>query len=380
MKESIKTILMYLARLILQPLKLFPIKNYIMFCTNSGAGYSCNPKYIYLYLINNKKVANYKFIWCFKNPEKYKFLENENTIICKYRGIRYYYYKVVSKVYISNSIEGNEVPKKKGQIRIQTWHGGGSYKKVAIAEKSKSDIYKKRTKDNVKNTDVFISSSKIFTDEVIKNNFYYTGKILEIGMPRNDILFEHEKHDEIRKKVLDQYNIDENKFVVLYAPTWRYDESKLEEINFKELKEHLERKFGKEVEIIYRAHIHMQKNKISGLINGSNYEDMQDLLIAADALITDYSSSIWDYSFLYKPCFLFCPDLNYYIENRGFIIDIHEWGFPVCESNESLMKQIDEFDLESFKRNMDKHHNMLQSYETGKASENIAKYLEEEVV
>ena len=124
----------------------------------------------------------------------------------------------------------------------------------------------------------------------------------------------------------------------------------------------------------------MQKNKISGLINGSNYEDMQDLLIAADALITDYSSSIWDYSFLYKPCFLFCPDLNYYIENRGFIIDIHEWGFPVCESNESLMKQIDEFDLESFKRNMDKHHNMLQSYETGKASENIAKYLEEEVV
>ena len=51
MKETIKTALMYLLKLILSPLKLFPIKNYIMFCTNSGAGYYCNPKYIYSYLI-----------------------------------------------------------------------------------------------------------------------------------------------------------------------------------------------------------------------------------------------------------------------------------------------------------------------------------------
>lgn len=378
MKETVKTALMYVLKLLLSPLKLFSMQNYVMFCTNSGGGYYCNPKYIYEYLIKNNKMPNYKFIWCFKNPEKYRFLESENTIICKYRSLKYYYYKVVSKVYISNSIEGNETPKKKKQIRIQTWHGGGCYKKVALAEKARSNIYKKRTENNMKNTDIFISSSKVFTDEVIKNNFFYSGKILETGMPRNDILFDKEKHASIRKKVLDFYNIDDSKFIALYAPTWRYDESKLEEIDFKSLKEHLEKKFGKDVVIIYRAHLHMQKDKIDNLISGSEYEDMQDLLIASDLLITDYSSSIWDYSFLYKPCFLFCPDLDYYIENRGFVIDIYEWGFPVSKSNDSLMEQIDNFNLEEFKEKMDKHHNALGYYETGKAAEYIAKYIEEE--
>ena len=232
----------------------------------------------------------------------------------------------------------------------------------------------------MKNTNIFISSSKIFTDEVIKNNFYYTGKILETGMPRNDILFDKNSHGEIKQKVLDYYNIDDDKFIVLYAPTWRYDESQLEEIDFKRLREHLKHKFGKDVVIIYRAHLHMQKAQIDGLVNGTDYEDMQDLLIASDALITDYSSSIWDYSFLYKPCFLFCPDLDYYIKNRGFVIDIYKWGFPVCQSNDTLMEQIDKFDFQDFKDKMNNHHDMLGSYEQGHASENIVKYLEEEVV
>ena len=377
MKEAIKTISMYFLKLLLLPIKIFPTKKYIMFCTNSGAGYYCNPKYIYMYLIKNN--FNYKFIWCFKNPEKYKFLENDNTIICKYRSPKYYYYKIVSKVYISNSIEGTESPKKKKQIRIQTWHGGGSYKKVALAEKGKSNIYKKRTENNMKNTDIFISSSKIFTNEVIKNNFCYAGKILEIGMPRNDILFCKEEHYDIRKKVLNHYNIDDNKFIVLYAPTWRYDESKLEEIDFKRLKKNLEDKFNKEVVIIYRAHLHMQKNQIDGLINGTDYEDMQELLIASDTLITDYSSSIWDYSLLYKPCFLFCPDLDYYIEKRGFVIDIYKWGFPVAKTNDNLMEEINNFDIEDFKDKMNKHHNMLGSFETGKATKLFADYLEKEI-
>lgn len=376
MKEWLKTIFMYIIKIILTPLKLFPIKyNYIMFCTNSGKGYFCNPKYIYEELIKlNKK--DMRYIWCFKDKINYEGLNNNNTIICKYHSLKYYYYKIRSGIYISNSIEGNEVPKKKKQIRIQTWHGGGSYKKVALSEKGKSKIFKKRTEENIKNTNLFISSSKVFTD-IIRDNFQYNGNVLECGMPRNDILFNESKKIELKQKILSQYNIQEDTLLVLYAPTWRYDESKLEKIDFLELKKHIKLRFNKEVVILYRAHFHMSKCNELNVIDVSNYEDMQELLIASDVLISDYSSSIWDYSFLYRPCFLFCPDLDYYIEKRGFVIDIWRWGFPVAKNNKELIKEIDEFDNEKFRNNMVKHHEMLGSYETGNSTKQVVNYINE---
>ena len=375
MKEYIKTFLMYILRIFLTFFKIFPMKKYIMFCTNSGAGYYCNPKYIYEYICEDSRFFDYKFIWCFKNPNNYKYLENEKTILCKYRSLRYYYYKIVSKIYISNSIEGNEVPKKKNQYKIQTWHGGGSYKKVGLAEKEKSNIYKKRTEINIKNTDAFISSSSLFTEEVIKKNFFYNGRILEIGMPRNDILFKIDKHSQIRRKVTNYYRIDENTLIVLYAPTWRYDEDKLEEIDFNRIKQVLEQKYNKTVKILYRAHIHMKLNKYKDLINVNNYEDMQELLIATDLLISDYSSSIWDYSFLKKPCFLFCPDLENYIKRRGFVLDINMWGFPIAKNNNELIQKIKNFNSNNFCNNIKNHHTMLGSFENGNACEEVVNYI-----
>ena len=155
---------MYIVKIILSPVKLLGLKKSIMFCTNSGAGFFCNPKYIYLYLKEMDNFSNYKFVWSFKNPKDYMFLKSENTIICKYRSIRYYYYRILSTVVISNSIEGGEVPKKKKQIKVQTWHGGGCYKNVGMVEKARTKFFKIRTKNNIKNTDIFISSSKVFTE------------------------------------------------------------------------------------------------------------------------------------------------------------------------------------------------------------------------
>ena len=379
MKENIKTFLMYILKIFLSFFKIFPTKKYIMFCTNSGAGYYCNPKYIYEYIYKDARFLNYKFIWCFKNPKRYEWLKNEKTILCKYRSLKYYYYKVISKIYISNSIEGNEVPKKVSQYRIQTWHGGGSYKKVGLAEKEKSNIYKKRTESNIKNTDAFISSSKVFTEQVIKNNFFYNGKVLEIGMPRNDILFKLDMHSKIKEKVINHYKIDKESLIVLYAPTWRYNEKQLEQIDFNKLKKVLEEKYNQTVIILYRAHIHMKLKKYENLINVNDYEDMQELLIATDLLISDYSSSIWDYSFLKRPCFLFCPDLENYITRRGFIIDINMWGFPIAKSNSEFIEKVKTFDMDKFRNNMENHHRMLGSFEHGNACEKVTDYILEHI-
>ena len=372
MKECLKTFLMYIVKILLFPLKIFPIRNYIMFCSNSGDSYSCNPKYLYNYLIQEDNYINYKFIWAFKNPDKYHFLSDNKTILCKYRSLKFYYFKVVSKIYISNSIEGNETPKKKKQIRIQTWHGGGCYKRVGLSEKKVGKLYKLRTKNNIKNTDYFVSSSKLFSKFVINGDFGYTGSIINCGMPRNDILLDYDKSKYIRDKVVNELKIEKESLIVLYAPTWRYDESKIENIDFDKLVVTLENKFNKKVVILYRAHLHMNNRTINKLLNVSDYPDMQELLIASDVLISDYSSAIWDYSFTYKPCFLFCPDLDYYIENRGFVEDIFSWGFPVSRNNDELIVNVEKFDSRLFVQEMNNHHAHLGSYENGNACKTIS--------
>ena len=103
----------------------------------------------------------------------------------------------------------------------------------------------------------------------------------------------------------------------------------------------------------------------------TSYPDMQELLYACDALITDYSSSMWDFSITGKPCLLYTPDLDRYIEQRGFDKDIYSWGFPVCKTNSQMYETIIGFNEKEFILLMDKHQKDLGSYEKGNATEQV---------
>ncbi len=102
---------------------------------------------------------------------------------------------------------------------------------------------------------------------------------------------------------------------------------------------------------------------------------MQELLITVDVLITDYSSSIWDYSLLKKPAFLYVPDLKLYEERVGFVTPINKWGFAVCESNNELAKSIENYDSEKQLKAINENHELFQSYETGEASKRVFDYI-----
>ena len=375
-KDALKTITLYLFRLLFLPFKAFPIRKAVLFCANSGAGFICNPKAIYEELLRSKFFSDYKLIWCFKDPRKYIDLEkNNNSKICRYRSLKYYFYRITSKIVITNAIEGTECPKKRKQIRVQTWHGGGSYKKVALLEKKGSSFLKTRTKINIKNTDLFVSSSRFFTNEVIRVDFGYSGKVVESGMPRNDVLFDKANFRNIRQKVIDTLGIEKDSFIVLYAPTWRYVNDAVKPYDFHAVKDMIEKREKRKVVFLYRQHVYTERN-INGVIDVTKYPDMQELMVASDMMISDYSSCIWDYSFLEKPCFLYCPDLKKYTSERGFVLDIDEWGFPVAETSANLEAAIDNFDLKNFRRAMDRHHVMLGSFETGIASKKVVRYLE----
>ena len=104
----------------------------ILFSTFNGKSYADSPKAIYLYLLNNKKYNDYKFIWAFKEPERYEFLEeNRNTKIVKHGTKEYEEYMQKSKYWIFNyRATDHQYPKKK-QIYIQCWHRN-AFKEIRI--------------------------------------------------------------------------------------------------------------------------------------------------------------------------------------------------------------------------------------------------------
>ena len=121
-------------------------------------------------------------------------------------------------------------------------------------------------------------------------------------------------------------------------------------------------RFGGEWTILYRMHYFIKKRlpadtKGQHIIDVTDYGDMQDLLLAADILITDYSSSVWDYSLLKRPCFLYTTDLDEYLETQGFYVDVRDWPFPLAKDNAAWSTILLTLTRNSISKMFNKHHN-----------------------
>ena len=318
--------------------------------------------------------------WSFRNPEKFSYLTDHGVRVMKARTLSFYFFALTSKVVCVNTYYKPTLPRRKGQYFIRTWHGGGAYKRVGSMEKV-SSLQKRYLALQQQGADLYLSSSKAFTDMTLHDSFGYFGEIFEYGMPRNDLLI-NGITEVAKKEILREIGLREGEKLVLYAPTFRYDKS-LDSfgLDYENLTSALSERFGGEWKCAYRGH-HVtfqidHAKSAEGAIDLSEYPDMQKLLFAADALVTDYSSSIWDMSLMKKPAFLFVPDLKAYTSERDFYTDIHTWPFPLSQSNEEMKNIILSFDEEKYKKDVDNHHKTLGSCETGRASEMVAKRIYE---
>lgn len=373
----IKLIILYVIKFILSFFKLFPLKkNQCFFMSYNGTQYSCNPRAIYEYLNNIKE--NMIFVWATVGGLNIPSYDSKNKlVIVKSNTIKYYFYLITSKYVFVNIELQTYLPKKKKSVWINTWHGGGAFKRV---EYPATNIYAKVTKRiQCKHTDYYISSSEIFTKVMALSTGFPKKKFWEIGMPRNDIFFENEsvKYG-IRKRVFSALNIPKDYFVVLYAPTYRgiAKDGEFEmSLDIESVKQAFERRFSKKIAFLIRSHHAVKHNaRISEqFIDASVYPDMQDLLIVADSLITDYSSCIFDFALTKKPGFLFAPDLENYRQNRGFYTDISEWAFAFSKNNEELCELINTYDELIAIKKCQKYLEDIGSFEKGSSLEHIEK-------
>ena len=376
MKQRIKYAIEHGIQNALQIFRLLPLENRVNFIAFSGRQYSDSPRRISELLL--KEHPEIQQVWAFNEPEKFRFLEEKGIKVVKYKSLEYLYYVMTSKVYVDNAEFWSALKFRPGQMVLETWHGGGAYKRVGGHRIDVNQREQQHAVEKMNKITLFLSSSKAFTNFVIRDAYQYRGEVLECGLPRNDDLLHPDPAAARRvRKALD---IPENAKVLVYAPTFRNSHSlDLYDVDFGQLKAALEHKFGGEWVILLRMHYYLADKAMASqadfLRNATDYPDMQDLLQCADVLLTDYSSCMWDFSLMHKPCFLYARDIAEYRGERDFYTPIDSWPFPLADDNDSLEQVISDFDEGQYRTDVDRHHTELGSTESGTATAQCVQWI-----
>ena len=113
------------------------------------------------------------------------------------------------------------------------------------------------------------------------------------------------------------------------------------------------------------------------IINATDYPDMQELLVAADFMVTDYSSCIFDYAISNKPAMIYASDIERYRNDRDFAIKIEDSQFPIATNNIELKDKIDNFDIDEYEVKLSNFYNTMWLKETGSSCEKIVEIINE---
>ena len=358
----------------------------ILFEAFGGRNYTCSPKAIYEKMLTMKEFKDYTFVWSFIDPSKHEVKKDKRLKIIKSKSKEYYKYISISKYWIVNSIIEEGITKKKDQVYVQCWHGTPLKRLrydivVNGASLNSVEEIRKRNDIDAKKFDYFISPSKYCTEKFTSAfNLKALGKeniIIEEGYPRNDFLFNKTKKDidAIKKKL----GLPLDKKVIFYLPTFRDNQhtsgvgyTYKTEVDF----EKLQKELGQDYIILFRAHYLVANEfnfeKYKGFIyDVSKFDDINELYIVSDMLITDYSSVFFDYANLKRPIIFYMYDFEQYKDSiRGFYIDLKKLPGSITKTEDELIKEIKKMN-NSFKYNkiyeeFNKKYNYLDD---GKATE-----------
>lgn len=378
MKQRIKYTVEHGIQNALQLFRLLPLKDRVSFISFSGRQYSDSPRRISEAL--RKLHPDIEQVWAFNEPEKFAFLRGKGIKVVKYKSLAYLYYVMTSKVYVDNAEFWSILKFRPEQMVLQTWHGGGAYKKVGGHRIDVNEREQRHAVEKMNRNTLFLSSSRAFTEYVIRGAYQYRGEVLECGLPRNDDLLPPDPA--LARRVREQLGIPKGAKVLLYAPTFRNSHTlDLYDVDYPRLKAALEQRFGGEWIILLRMHYYLS-DQVSAIglpyvRDVTNYPDMQELLLCTDVLLTDYSSCMWDFSLMQRPCFLYARDIAAYQGERDFYTPIESWPFPLASDNDELEQIIASFDENAYRAAVARHHLCLGSTESGTAARQCARRIVE---
>lgn len=273
------------------------------------------------------------------------------------------------------------IPLKAKQKLIQLWHGPGAFKKVALALPNHQEIEKYTHKQY----DALIISSPYVSDHFEECFKVSPDVVKPLGYPLSDLLINNKQ--ELQNKFFEQFPDLKNKRIILYLPTYRrYEHMNLIDFDYKIDWEGLNDYLTETVSIfLVKRHplqIHNKQEFVP--TDYDNIIDLGDveylpLLSSADALITDYSSSFFDYLLLDKPIIFYCPDTEEYLKNNGVYFNFPD-DLPghYCETFDEVLTSLrnieDEAHYDDFK---DYYMKSCDGHSTEKVANLIMNYLNE---
>jgi CDP-glycerol glycerophosphotransferase len=287
-----------------------------------------------------------------------------------------------SRFVVANTHLPPWVTRRPGQVIVQTWHGIG-FKRVAFdmdGVQFANPRYLEKLAQEAPNWSFLVSPSS-FCTEIMRRAFRYDGEICEIGSPRNDVLFTGDRAS-ITERVRRTLELPAGRKILLYAPTWRDDafygpgRYKFDmRLDVAQLPPELARDYV----LLVRRH----PNTVDDLLGHdsdfvydvAHYPDVRDLLVAADVLITDYSTISLDFLNTGRPILYYAYDLATYRDDlRGFYFDlVGEGPGPVLETNAELVEALG--DLGAIQRRYrDRYERFRQIYchaEDGHATDRL---------
>ncbi len=356
-------------------------KNLIIFESFLGKQYSCNPRAIYEYLEQNH--PEYEMYWSVDPKYIYNF-EGKGLNYVKRFSVKWLFVMARARFWISNSRLPLWIPKPDHTVYLQTWHGTPLKKLAADIEEvympgTDTEKYKKNFYTESRNWDYLISPN-LYSTEIFKRAFQFDKAMIESGYPRNDALYTHNDEETIislKKK----FNLPMDKKVILYAPTWRDDQFygkgqyKFDlTLDLHKMREEL----GEEYIILLRMHYLIADNLDLSPFEGfafdfSNYEDIRELYLVADLLITDYSSVFFDYANLKRPIIFFVYDIDNYRDHlRGFYFEFEEKApGPFAVTTEEVIGHIKELPGSDLPETFESFYQEFCYLEDGEAAKRV---------
>lgn len=323
--EGIYNIYFYLGSSLLRFIGFFlPInRNRILFSSFGGLKFDDSPKEIYQTILGDDRYKDKELIWAFSSPEDFSIPRGKKVRI---DTIKYFYYALSSKVWITNSsIERGLSFKRRRIFYLNSWHGT-PIKKMGCDLSSDNESFTSKAKNH---WNIQLSQSP-YESDIFSRVFGVKPENFRIfGLPRNDSLSKDTglKNTTLRKKM----GLPLDKKIILYAPTFReyqrdsdYSSTINIPIDFKRWQYEL----GEEYVLLIRAHYDIIKSldipQSDFVKDYSSYQSLNDLLIISDILISDYSSIFFDYSILGRPMLCYAYDYDEYESKRGLYFDIRK--------------------------------------------------------
>ncbi|WP_018708347.1 CDP-glycerol glycerophosphotransferase family protein [Siminovitchia fordii] len=361
-------------------------KNLIIFESFHGKQYSDSPRAIYEYM--KSKNMDYDMYWSADRRHVSYFNNLDGVKSVRRFSIKWLLLMARAKYWVTNARLPLWLPKPKGTIYLQTWHGTPLKRLAADMEEvhmpgTNTEKYKANFLFEASKWDYLVSPNA-YSTKIFKRAFGFQKTMIESGYPRNDFLINSNNEVAIRK-VKESCQLPTDKKIILYAPTWRdnqfYSKGKYKfdlQLDLKLLKE----EFGNDYIIVLRLHYLVAENlDLTGyedfVFDLSMHDDIRELYLISDIMITDYSSVFFDYANLKRPMIFFVYDIDDYRDNlRGFYFDFEAKApGPLVKTTEELIvevKKLNEFGFVPSKNN-EEFYNKFCYLEDGRASERVVK-------